>query len=200
MRIAFFLSKELGSLKNHKSLFSELNTSSTTDFYVDQSDLSQVKGKLYDIVFYDLALSSPITKSLYRKQRKLDIKPKIILLSNKEIPVDFKKVNNRGVNGIIARELSIEELSILIVSLLKNFQFHFTTKKQNNNPYYSLLTDREKQILKLFINGLSYKEVGHQLEVRLDTVRSHIRNIYKKLNVRSKTEAVMKVMESNFIE
>lgn len=200
MRIAFFLSKELGSLKNQKNLIADLHATSLTDFYVDLMDIQHARERNYDIIFYDLGLAPSITKTMYKKLRKLDLKAKIILLSKKEIIVDFKKVYQRGVNGVIARELSIEELSILIVSLIKNFQLYHTTRKQHPNPYFSLLTDREKQILKLFINGLSYKEVGHQLDVRLDTVRSHIRNIYKKLNVRSKTEAVMKVMESNIID
>jgi DNA-binding NarL/FixJ family response regulator len=200
MRIAFILSRELGSLKNQKNLISDLHANLLMDFYVDFMDILQARERNYDIIFYDIGLDPSITRALYKKQNALDLKAKIILLSNREIMVDFKKVYKRGVNGVITKELSIEELAILIVSLIKNFQLHHTSKKQPHNPYFSLLTDREKQILKLFINGLSYKEVGHQLDVRLDTVRSHIRNIYKKLNVRSKTEAVMKVMETNIIE
>lgn len=50
------------------------------------------------------------------------------------------------------------------------------------------LTQREKQILQLLMEGLSYKEIAAQCFVSIDTVNSHIRKIYSKLNVRSRAE------------
>lgn len=54
------------------------------------------------------------------------------------------------------------------------------------------LTPREKEILELLAHGEMYKEVSHKLGISLDTVRTHIRHIYEKLQVRSRTEAVNK--------
>lgn len=53
------------------------------------------------------------------------------------------------------------------------------------------LTVRESEILRLLGEGLLYKEIGDRLTIRLDTVRTHVRNIYRKLHVRSRTEALI---------
>lgn len=54
------------------------------------------------------------------------------------------------------------------------------------------LTDREKQILDLVCGGYQYKEIGAVLDITVNTVHTHIRNIYDKLQVRSRTEALLK--------
>lgn len=54
------------------------------------------------------------------------------------------------------------------------------------------LSDREKEILKYLSEGLMYKEVANQLFISIDTVRTHVRKIYEKLEVHSRTEALNK--------
>lgn len=56
------------------------------------------------------------------------------------------------------------------------------------------LTEREAQILELLAQGHRYKEIAGQLNISFDTVRSHLRNIYDKLHVHSRTEAVVKYL------
>jgi two-component system, NarL family, response regulator LiaR len=56
---------------------------------------------------------------------------------------------------------------------------------QNNN----LLTKREQAVLQLLSKGLLYKEISNELVITIDTVKKHTKNIYKKLNVRNRTEA-----------
>lgn len=55
------------------------------------------------------------------------------------------------------------------------------------------LTEREKQIIDLLAAGLMYKQVAEQLNISIDTVRTHIRHIYEKLQVQSRTEALNKI-------
>jgi DNA-binding NarL/FixJ family response regulator len=52
------------------------------------------------------------------------------------------------------------------------------------------LSDRELDILQLLVDGLNYKEIGDKLFISPQTVRSHIKNIYKKMHVHSRAEAV----------
>jgi len=58
------------------------------------------------------------------------------------------------------------------------------------------LTGREKQILELLAQGSLYKEIASELGIGTETVNTHIRNIYSKLHVRSRTEAVIKFLQS----
>jgi DNA-binding NarL/FixJ family response regulator len=60
---------------------------------------------------------------------------------------------------------------------------------------FAELTSREKQVLSCLVEGMSYKMIADSCFIRIDTVNGHIRNIYKKLQVHSKSEAVIKVMK-----
>jgi DNA-binding NarL/FixJ family response regulator len=61
------------------------------------------------------------------------------------------------------------------------------------------LTAREKEILASLAGGNSYKLIGNALNISIDTVRSHIRNIYEKLQVHSQTEAVSKAIQEKLV-
>ena len=201
MKIAFILSKDLEKLKNYRTTFYNLYYINSCDFYPGQSEFLPLVFNDYDYIFYDVEISPSESLKTCRQLKNRGDQSKIILLSNKDTLIDFRKIYEYGINGIIAKDLPTTEVISLIVDLLKNFTIHqpVTENAISIKTKMSILTEREKQILKLFINGFSYKEVGNQLDVRLDTVRSHIRNIYRKLNVRSKTEAVLKVIDSNIV-
>jgi len=56
------------------------------------------------------------------------------------------------------------------------------------------LTPREEEILQLLSKGHVTKEIARVLEISVDTVNSHLKHIYEKLNVRTRTEAVIKYL------
>jgi len=59
--------------------------------------------------------------------------------------------------------------------------------------FIQLVTPREKQVLWLLAKGLTYKEISIKLGVSSETVKKHLKNIYKKLKVQNKIEALNKV-------
>jgi DNA-binding NarL/FixJ family response regulator len=61
------------------------------------------------------------------------------------------------------------------------------------------LSDREKEILACLVKGMSYRQIGENCFISLDTVRSHIRNIYDKLHVHSKVEAVKTAIHNRIV-
>lgn len=61
------------------------------------------------------------------------------------------------------------------------------------------LSARELEVLKLLAEGHSYKTAAARLALSLDTVRFHVRNIYEKLHVHSKSEAVVKALKSGLL-
>lgn len=68
---------------------------------------------------------------------------------------------------------------------------------QRMNDASNELTEREKELLTLLSKGLFYKEIAERLSISLDTVKKHCNNIYRKLQVGSRTEAVNKVFGRN---
>jgi DNA-binding NarL/FixJ family response regulator len=61
------------------------------------------------------------------------------------------------------------------------------------------LSDREISVLNLLSDGSNYQEIAETLFISVDTVRHHIRNIYKKLHVHSQSEAVAKAIRKKII-
>jgi len=61
------------------------------------------------------------------------------------------------------------------------------------------LTQREKEILEHLVAGSSYKMIARDLFISLDTVSSHVKNIYQKLQVHSKSEAVAKALRHRLV-
>lgn len=76
------------------------------------------------------------------------------------------------------------------------------TDSQSDTPSSILidpLSDRELEVLHLMAQDLSYREIANQILVSLNTVRTHVKNIYSKLMVHKRSEAVAKARELNLL-
>ncbi len=97
-------------------------------------------------------------------------------------PVKLLEAIKEAVNG--GAPMSMEVARLVVGS--------FRRETQTN-----VLTVRETEILKNLCNGSSYKKIASELFIDLNTVKFHIRNIYRKLEVNSKGEAIAKAMKEN---
>jgi len=61
------------------------------------------------------------------------------------------------------------------------------------------LTEREVEVLKLLGQGLPNSEIGNNLHISDNTVKTHVSNIFQKLNVNSRTQAAFLAMEKGLI-
>lgn len=68
-------------------------------------------------------------------------------------------------------------------------------RKKSNEHLLESLTKREREVLDQLAGGYRYKEIAERLGLSIDTVRSYIRDIYTKLQVQSRTDALNKVFE-----
>ncbi len=66
------------------------------------------------------------------------------------------------------------------------------TVKEKTNDYFQVLSRREQEMLEQLSMGYRYKEIAEKLFLSIDTVRTHIRNIYEKLQVNSRVDALKK--------
>ena len=80
------------------------------------------------------------------------------------------------------------DIARIVVSKMNKFE------KQEK---IEILTPREKEIMEQLAKGNLYKEVAHDLEISLNTLKAHCYNIYQKLHVNNKTEAINKVFGRN---
>jgi len=77
--------------------------------------------------------------------------------------------------------------------VLNNFQ------QQAQQVEFTQLTEREKEILKMLVDGMSYKIIADKAFISYETVHSHIKKIYEKLHVNSKSEAVVKAIKNRLV-
>ena len=80
-------------------------------------------------------------------------------------------------------------------SIVKKVLSFFRTQPTNDYA----LSQKEMLILKCLVNGDSYKMIADHCNISIGTVRSHINNIYKKLHINSKSEAVAKALKERLL-
>ncbi len=76
------------------------------------------------------------------------------------------------------------------LKLLMRSEVELKKEKTNINAEAWLLTEREKEVLLLLIEGLEYKEISQKLGISPNTTRNHVTKIYKKLHVSSQAQAI----------
>jgi DNA-binding NarL/FixJ family response regulator len=74
-----------------------------------------------------------------------------------------------------------------------------TTQPPSTDPAHVDLTAREREVLHCLVQGMSYKAVAASLDISIDTVRSHIRSVYRKLQVNSVAEAVGRALRERLV-
>lgn len=107
-----------------------------------------------------------------------------------------------GASGYLLKHATPDELKEAITTLLsggapmspqiaRKVITHFNKPISDPDPDHKL-TSRELEIIQGLVDGLSYKLIADRMDISIDTVRAHIRNIYKKLHVNSKAEVIAK--------
>ncbi len=87
--------------------------------------------------------------------------------------------------------------AIMTPSIALRVMRFFQPIAKPSNPYN--LTNREKTVLELLSDGLSYKMIAARMEISYFTVNAHIRKIYEKLHVNSSAEAVSLALKSGIV-
>lgn len=107
-----------------------------------------------------------------------------------------------GASGYLIKKTAPEKLLEAITEVYKggspmstNIARRVISSFKMNDPLnnVSILTQKEKEILKALSRGLRLKEIAAEMHIGMETVRTHTRHIYEKLQVQSRTEALNKV-------
>ena len=70
---------------------------------------------------------------------------------------------------------------------------------QNQENLLQYLTQREEEVLELLTQGVTYKGVAQQLFISETTVKTHVNNIFQKLQVNDRTQAVLYAINNGFL-
>lgn len=133
---------------------------------------------------------------------------KIIVISTKTCIENILKVFNAGVHGYVSNTLQLAFLNGAIDDTLAYgtaispdaaaLILQHSTSRVNNN-FYTSLTAREMEIALSIVDGKSYKELALHLFVSVYTINHHLKNIYRKLEVKSKSELISVLLNNRVI-
>jgi len=124
--------------------------------------------------------------------RREDTSARIVILTTYDSDNDIYRAIKAGAKGYLLKDARREELVDCIHKVnagetcIPSALMQKLVTGINNEP----LTDREREVLQLLANGKSNKEIGAMLFISEFTVKGHLRNIFTKLNVLSRTEAI----------
>lgn len=91
-------------------------------------------------------------------------------------------------------------IAFKILQLVQNNQLTMTSKPSNGpSKVFFDLTERETEILTLLVQGLLYKEIGARLEISPNTAKKHVMNIFNKLHVNSRAQAMNVAYEKGLL-
>jgi DNA-binding NarL/FixJ family response regulator len=135
---------------------------------------------------------------------------KILVLSTYNDENYIRDAMQAGADGYVLKNVGISELVRIIKGfyegqpIVSPYLVNLTLgleaeQKDSKNIKGPGLTQREKEILKLITEGKGNKEISVSLCISLETVKSHTKNIYKKLKVKNRVEAAMMAMEKKHV-
>ena len=162
--------------------------------------LSVYNSTLPDIVISEITLFDRDGLGAISVFRKKDPNVKIIMISNQSDFELVKKAFKNGANGFLTKPLSNKRLNNALNSIkyegaaMSNDIVKKVVSNFQGNSY-DYFSERENQIIDYLCRGATYKIIADKLFVTTSTINFHIQNIYLKLNVNSKSEALTKLRQ-----
>lgn len=109
-----------------------------------------------------------------------------------------------GADDYIVKPFILPNLLARMEAVLRRSNWQKPVEKKSDLPYNTdkrlLLTSREKEVLALAAKGESNKDIAEKLVLREVTVKSHLNNIFKKLKVTNRTQAVLVAIQTDLIK
>jgi len=172
--------------------------------------ISLIKKHHPDVVLMDINMPDVDGITAIQKIKKLELTAKVVALTGYDDSDLIYRTMKEGARGYILKTMASTQLIYAINEvangkiylppvLAAKFFDHFQklVKEEDSQVYsseenlLSYLTQREEEVLELLTQGITYKGVAGQLFISETTVKTHVNNIFQKLQVNDRTQAVL---------
>lgn len=173
--------------------------------------LEQIKDLPIELVLMDIEMPVLNGINATRKLRQQNAKIKVLALTTFDDDDKILEMIRAGANGYLLKEEGHEvihkailetiaggaaisaSIALKVINLIRNPQ-----PAQPNGEDFKL-TKREIEVLEQLKNGLKYDEIASNLFISPGTIRKHVEQIYRKLQVNNKTSAINKAVDNNLV-
>jgi len=163
-----------------------------------------------DVILMDLKMPNvdgiEATKQILAKHPSV----KVLLLTTFEADNHVIQALKAGASGYILKDSRPDSIvsSLLAVmagervmaSAVANRVLEMLTGTTTPKEFYDGLTGREIEILKLLAGGMANKQIAYKLKISEKTVRNHVSNMYEKLNIYDRSQAVLYAVRKGLVE
>lgn len=163
-----------------------------------------------DVALIDMDMPRLSGAGTIRVLRKMLPNMRILVLSNYSDDTYIQSAMDAGADGYVLKCVGIDELvkiiksvwaekpelSPYLVNLTRGYQRGDKPDYKKNKHY---LTQREQEVLQLIAQGKGNKEISKMLFISTETVKSHVKNIFKKLNIKNRVEATMEARRQGIV-
>ncbi len=179
--------------------------------------INLVKKYQPDVVLMDINMPEKDGLTAISEIERLNLGTKIIALTGYDDPDLIFRAMKIGAKGYILKTMASAQLIYAIEEVVQGkvylpsglssrffeyFQKTFKEDKTNITGKENLLqylTQREEEVLGLLTQGVTYKGVASQLFISETTVKTHVNNIFQKLQVNDRTQAVLYAINNGFM-
>ncbi|HEY3863434.1 MAG TPA: response regulator transcription factor [Verrucomicrobiae bacterium] len=172
-------------------------------FATGEEALAKVPALRPDVVLMDIGLPGISGIECVAQLKKMESPPQIVMVTVYEDSDRIFRALKAGANGYLVKSSPPEELLDAVRDVDTGgapMSSHIACKvvehfhgQEPEAPEKAKVSPREQQVLALLASGFIYKEIGDQLGISVETVRSHVKNICQKMHVRNRVEAVARL-------
>lgn len=171
-----------------------------------------------DVVIMDIGLPNIDGIEATRQVREKRPGTRVIMLTSHDNDQEIFAALAAGANGYCLKDLGADKLKRAILSVSEGAAWldpriagkvltifaregmaPASSESDKEDALVSPLSQRETEVLKLMVDGLSNKEIADRLVIGVSTVRTHVEHILEKLAVSGRTEAAVKAMRQGLI-
>lgn len=164
-----------------------------------------------DIIIADIAMPKLNGIEATKQIKEMNLPIPVLILTAYDLDQYIFPLLEAGAAGYLLKDISGQELvdsiyrvnrgdSVLHPTIMRKVMQRFrNTSGGQDYPSFELLTDREVEVLTLAARGKSNKEIAEELSVSVRTVEAHLGHIFTKLDVSSRTEAVILALKKGWV-